>query len=175
MVIIWETFRKRFNQSPASSIAASDHVCTGCSFFCRRVIPAVTATASSSSGVLGSKPRHLNRDCASDVVVARCCRPVFRVDAGNPGAAGCLSNLASSVARQAITCVTSSTSVAPSRISAWQPRINGFNNDPGIAMASRPCSSAWRAVIRDPLRRPASTTTTPTDSPLIRRLRRGKQ
>src|SRR5262249_44995033 len=39
---------------------------------------------------------------------------------------------------------------------------------------SRPCSSAKRAVISDPDRLAASTTTTPAHSPEMRRLRRGK-
>ena len=41
-------------------------------------------------------------------------------------------------------------------------------------MTSRPWSAAHRAVIRDPLRSVASTTTTAADNPLIIRLRRGK-
>ena len=45
---------------------------------------------------------------------------------------------------------------------------------PGTANTSRPCSRAQEAVIKEPLRSDASTTTTPWVSPLITRLRRGK-
>src|SRR3954463_3740895 len=45
---------------------------------------------------------------------------------------------------------------------------------PGTAITSRPYSSARRAVISDPEAGAASTTTTPSDSPAITRLRRGK-
>ena len=46
--------------------------------------------------------------------------------------------------------------------------------EPGIAKTSRPCSVARRAVMRAPLCRRASTTSVPTASPLMMRLRRGK-
>ena len=46
--------------------------------------------------------------------------------------------------------------------------------EPGTANTSRPCSAAMRAVISDPERRAASTTTTPSEVPEISRLRRGK-
>ena len=46
---------------------------------------------------------------------------------------------------------------------------------PGTASTSRPWSSAQRAVMSDPLRSPASTTTTARESPLMIRLRSGKK
>ena len=45
---------------------------------------------------------------------------------------------------------------------------------PGTASTSRPCSSAHRAVMSDPLFSPASMTTTARDRPLMMRLRNGK-
>ena len=41
-------------------------------------------------------------------------------------------------------------------------------------MTSRPCSAAQRAVMSDPLRSLASTTTTATERPLMIRFRLGK-
>ncbi len=46
--------------------------------------------------------------------------------------------------------------------------------DPGKAKTSRPCSSAQRAVTSEPLRKAASTTSTPLLRPLIMRFLRGK-
>ena len=60
------------------------------------------------------------------------------------------------------------------RRKAWQPALVGASNGPGTKKHSRPCSNAQPAVIRAPLRRPASTTTVASDIPLTRRLRRGK-
>ena len=54
------------------------------------------------------------------------------------------------------------------------PRLRLARAGPGTANTSRPCSSAQRAVIREPLRSVASTTTTPRARPLMRRLRDGK-
>ena len=70
----------------------------------------------------------------------------------------------------------------PPRSPAWRPASTGrccppqrgSSGEPGTANTSRPCSSAIRAVIREPERRAASTTTTPSASPEISRLRRGK-
>src|SRR5258706_179644 len=45
---------------------------------------------------------------------------------------------------------------------------------PGIAKTSRPCVPASRAVISEPLWRAASTTSVPSDRPLMSLLRRGK-
>ncbi len=45
----------------------------------------------------------------------------------------------------------------------------------GTASTSRPCSSAQRAVMSDPLFSPASMTTTARDRPLMMRLRSGKK
>ncbi len=67
-----------------------------------------------------------------------------------------------------------STSLAPWRISLWQPRASGLWIEPGTANTSRPCSPASRAVISEPLRLAASTTSVPRLIPLIRRLRCGK-
>ena len=54
------------------------------------------------------------------------------------------------------------------------PSARGSSGEPGTAKTSRPCSPASRAVISEPERRAASTMTTPTESPEISRLRRGK-
>ena len=68
-----------------------------------------------------------------------------------------------------------STRRAPSRMSACPPGIaSRCARRPGTAITSRPCSSARRAVISDPLRLAAWTTTTARHSPLSVRLRRGK-
>ena len=55
-----------------------------------------------------------------------------------------------------------------------QPAERGSSIGPGTMKHSRPCSSAHAAVIRAPLFSAASTTIVASDSPLIRRLRRGK-
>jgi len=54
------------------------------------------------------------------------------------------------------------------------PAERGSRGLPGTAKTSRPCSPAKRAVISEPDRSAASTTTTPIEMPEIRRLRRGK-
>ena len=46
--------------------------------------------------------------------------------------------------------------------------------DPGTANTSRPWSPARRAVTSEPLRAAASTTRTPSERPLMMRLRHGK-
>ena len=69
---------------------------------------------------------------------------------------------------------TVSTSVAPWRISAWQPRTWGAWMEPGMANTSRPCSAAKRAVMREPDLSAASTTSVPCASPAMMRLRLGK-
>ncbi len=46
--------------------------------------------------------------------------------------------------------------------------------EPGIANTSLPCSAAWRAVIKDPDCSAASTTTVPSLSAAMIRLRFGK-
>jgi hypothetical protein len=51
-----------------------------------------------------------------------------------------------------------STSLAPSRISRWQPRLARLSTGPGTAKTSRFCSIACRAVVSEPLRGAASTT-----------------
>ena len=67
-----------------------------------------------------------------------------------------------------------STSLAPWRISAWQPRDCGEWIEPGIANTSLPCSAASRAVISEPDCSAASTTSVPRDRPAMMRLRLGK-
>ena len=67
-----------------------------------------------------------------------------------------------------------STIFAPSRSSACAPRLRPLSTLPGTASTSRPCSSAQRAVISEPLFSPASMTTTARDRPLMMRLRSGK-
>ena len=59
------------------------------------------------------------------------------------------------------TSCTDSTSLAPWRISAWQPRDCGEWIEPGIANTSLPCSAASRAVISEPDCSAASTTSVP--------------
>ena len=67
-----------------------------------------------------------------------------------------------------------STSLAPWRISAWQPRDSGEWIEPGTANTSRPYSAACRAVISEPDCSAASTTSVPRASPAMMRLRIGK-
>ncbi len=77
----------------------------------------------------------------------------------------------------AISTSTSSqqnTALAPCRIRSWQPDDVRARTLPGTANTSRPCSRACFAVIRLPLRLAASTTSTPSESPLIILLRMGK-
>src|SRR5271170_3451913 len=88
-------------------------------------------------------------------------------------------SLASSCKR---TCVGSSsqtsshvaTSLAPCFINVLGPHAPLLVTLPGTAYTSRFCSIAQRAVTRVPLCSPASTTSTPTLTPLNNRLRRGK-
>ena len=63
------------------------------------------------------------------------------------------------------------TSVAPSRISPLQPCARGSSGAPGTAITSRPASVASRAVISEPDLGAASTTTVPSASPAMIRLR----
>ena len=56
----------------------------------------------------------------------------------------------------------------------WSRGSAGSSGEPGTANSSRPASCASRAVIRLPERSAASTTTTPSASPAMMRLRRGK-
>ena len=56
-------------------------------------------------------------------------------------------------------------SVAPSRISWLQPCARGSSGEPGTAITSRPASAASRAVISEPDRGAASTTTVPALRP----------
>ena len=65
-------------------------------------------------------------------------------------------------------------SVAPCLIKSLVPAARGSSGEPGTAKTSRPCSAAMRAVMSDPERCAASTTTTPSATPEISRLRRGK-
>ena len=74
----------------------------------------------------------------------------------------------------AITSAASVTQVAPCLIRLLVPSARGSSGEPGTAKTSRPCSSAIRAVISEPERCAASTMTTPSASPEISRLRRGK-
>ena len=74
----------------------------------------------------------------------------------------------------AITSPASVTGVASCFSKPFVPSLRGSSGEPGTAKTSRPCSPASRAVISDPERRAASTTTTPSERPEISRLRRGK-
>ena len=73
-----------------------------------------------------------------------------------------------------MTSAASVTSVAPCLIRSLVPAARGSSGEPGTANTSRPCSLAIRAVISEPERCAASTTTTPSAAPEISRLRRGK-
>ena len=73
-----------------------------------------------------------------------------------------------------MTSEASVVSVAPCLIRSLVPAARGSSGEPGTANTSRPCSAAIRAVISDPERCAASTTTTPSAAPEISRLRRGK-
>ena len=66
------------------------------------------------------------------------------------------------------------TMVAPDLMRALVPSARGSRGWPGMANTSRPCSPAMRAVMRVPDRRAASTISTPSASPEMMRLRRGK-
>ena len=73
-----------------------------------------------------------------------------------------------------MTSEASVVSVAPCLIRSLVPAARGSSGEPGTANTSRPCSAAIRAVISDPERSAASTTTTPSAAPEISRLRLGK-
>ena len=60
-----------------------------------------------------------------------------------------------------------------SRRKARQPATAGSSRRPGTICRPRPCSSAQAAVVRAPLRAPASTTTVASARPLMIRFRRG--
>ncbi len=62
-----------------------------------------------------------------------------------------------------------STSLAPSRISEWQPRARGLWIEPGMAKTSLPCSEASRAVMSEPLRLAASTTSQTINTSFVER------
>ena len=65
------------------------------------------------------------------------------------------------------------TGTAPSFISLFVPRLIPLSILPGTAYTHLPCSAASSAVMREPLLKPASTTTVAAESPLIMRLRLG--
>ena len=69
---------------------------------------------------------------------------------------------------------TFSISFAPCLIRRLVPREPADSIAPGTAKTERPCSEAIRAVMSEPLYSPASTTTTPSEIPLMRRFREGK-
>ena len=79
-----------------------------------------------------------------------------------------------SSARTRSTSSAPSQSAAPWRIRSLVPLARGSSGEPGTASTSRPCSAARRAVISEPERSSASTTTTASDRPEMIRLRRGK-
>ena len=66
------------------------------------------------------------------------------------------------------------TGAAPSFRRPRGPSERGSSARPGTAMTSRPWSRAQRAVIREPLRPLAWTTTTARETPLMILLREGK-
>lgn len=67
-------------------------------------------------------------------------------------------------ARSSITSSTHSTRTAPSLNSWLLPRVLPVRGLPGTAKTWRSCSSACRAVIKEPLFSAASTTTTPSEA-----------
>ena len=73
--------------------------------------------------------------------------------------------------RASNTSSADSVKIAPWRIKWLVPLARGSTALPGTAKTSRFCSSAIRAVIREPERGLASTMTTPLEMPEIRRLR----
>ena len=77
-------------------------------------------------------------------------------------------------ARTSSTSSGSVTRVAPVLRRRLVPSARGSSGWPGTANTSRPCSAAMRAVISVPDRRAASTMTTPSETPEMMRLRRGK-
>ena len=105
---------------------------------------------------------------------------VGRLGIGRAGRVGSGSSTGRSMPRPrigsstAITSAASVTKVAPCLSRPLVPSARGSSGEPGTANTSRPCSPAIRAVISEPERRAASTMTTPTESPEISRLRRGK-
>ena len=66
------------------------------------------------------------------------------------------------------------TIIAPCLIRPLLPWARGSSGEPGTASTSRPASLASRAVISEPERMAASTTTTASAEPAISLLRRGK-
>ena len=64
-----------------------------------------------------------------------------------------------------MTSAASVVSVAPCLIRSLVPAARGSSGEPGTAKTSRPCSAAIRAVISEPERCAASTTTTPSAAP----------
>ena len=87
-----------------------------------------------------------------------------RATSGSKRARGEATRPASGVS-VSITSAALWTKVAPSRISELQPCARGSSGEPGTAITSRPASAASRAVISEPDRGAASTTTVPSDKP----------
>ena len=70
--------------------------------------------------------------------------------------------------------LASVTRIAPSFKSPLAPAARGSSGEPGTAKTSRPISPASLALISEPERLAASTTTRPSARPATMRLRRGK-
>ena len=92
---------------------------------------------------------------------------VTRFSLSRPGLAGSSDFGAKSMLRGSngasgsIMSLMVSTSVAPFRSRAWQPRLCGLSILPGMANTSRDCDVACAAVVRVPLFNVASTTSVP--------------
>src|ERR1017187_6987899 len=92
----------------------------------------------------------------------------------NPASAASVAIFGSRYSNSLRISSTSSVNFAPSLINLFAPLDKIESARPGTANTCRPCSPAWFAVISAPLFRFASTTTTPSDQPLIMRFRIGK-
>ena len=153
---------------------------------CRSSRPAISSSSSTVRTIAGDV-RDNRTKSSIDTASAR----AMRSDAGRSSSAGCrlferrlrrfFCATATGALRPrigsitAITSAASVTGVAPCLSSPLVPSLRGSSGEPGTAKTSRPCSPASRAVISDPERRAASTITTPSESPEIRRLRRGNR
>ena len=128
----------------------------------RATRPATSSTPSSASTSAAGRPRPCRQFVEADGLTRPSSAPVKPLPGSRPSLRGRRAGAQPSSSR---TSSTVSTSRAPSFMSAWQPRWQPETTLPGTASTSRPCSSAVRAVISEPLRSAASTTTTASDKP----------
>ena len=142
-----------------------------------RPLSRVTARSSSASAAGGGDSGSANRSGVRDARGAG--SPKRSISSHNGGSALLPASATRSPrgvrsARARSTSSTSVQNVAPSRIRSLVPSARGSSGEPGTAKTSRPCSAAKRAVMSEPERRAASTTTIPSERPETSRLRRGK-